>query len=184
MKEQSSVATIVEALGLAPNGELDAIVGGGGKSSLMFELAERLPGRGVMTTTTRIFSQQMSGALECCTLADADWRARLDAFESALLVVGRVEGERAVGVAPELPAELLAHPKVTGIATFVGQGPPRFYLPVDPEMAYPSYGQVVVNVGSLDEVGEVMDHIGPWLRENTPQAVARVRRYGVGSWND
>ena len=81
-------------------------------------------------------------------------------------------------------AELLAHPKVTGIASFVGQGPPRFYLPVDPEMAYPSYGQVVVNVGSLDEVGEVMDHIGPWLRENAPQAVARVRRYGVGSWND
>ncbi|MCH8891013.1 MAG: putative selenium-dependent hydroxylase accessory protein YqeC [Myxococcales bacterium] len=89
-----------------------AIVGGGGKSSLMFELAERLPGRGVMTTTTRIFSQQMSSAAECCTLADADWRARLDAFESALLVVGRVEGERAVGVAPELPAELLAHPRV------------------------------------------------------------------------
>ncbi len=112
MKEQSRVADIVEALGLESNGELVALVGGGGKSSLMFELAERLPGRGVMTTTTRIFSEQMSSAVECCTLADADWRARLDAFESALLVVGRVEGERAVGVAPELPAEMLAHPRV------------------------------------------------------------------------
>ena len=77
VNEQSGVANIVEALGLAPNGELVAIVGGGGKSSLMFELAERLPGRGVMTTTTRIFSEQMSSAVECCTLADADWRARL-----------------------------------------------------------------------------------------------------------
>ncbi len=48
MKEQSSVATIVDALGLAPSGELVAIVGGGGKSSLMFELAQRLPGRGPM----------------------------------------------------------------------------------------------------------------------------------------
>jgi probable selenium-dependent hydroxylase accessory protein YqeC len=112
VKEQSGVANIVEALGLAPNGELVAIVGGGGKSSLMFELAQRLPGRGVMTTTTRIFSEQMSSAAECCTLADTDWRARLDAFESALLVVGRVEGERAVGVAPELPAELLAHRRI------------------------------------------------------------------------
>ena len=87
MKEQSSVANIVEALGLAPSGELVAIVGGGGKSRLMFELAGRLPGRGVMTTTTRIFSKQLSSAVEFCTLADADWRARLDTFESALLVV-------------------------------------------------------------------------------------------------
>ncbi|MFB3117168.1 MAG: selenium cofactor biosynthesis protein YqeC [Myxococcota bacterium] len=112
MNEQSGVADIVEALGLSPSGELVAIVGGGGKSSLMFALAERLPGRGVMTTTTRIFSEQLSGAAAVCTLEDADWRARLDAFESALLVVGRVEGERAVGVPPELPAEMLAHPRV------------------------------------------------------------------------
>ncbi len=115
VNEQSGVATIVEALGLAPSGELVAIVGGGGKSRLMFELAKRLPGRGVMTTTTRIFSKQLSSAAEFCTLADTDWRARLDAFDSALLVVGRVEGERATGVAPELPAEMLAHPRVTWV---------------------------------------------------------------------
>jgi molybdenum cofactor cytidylyltransferase len=112
VNEQSGVANIVEGLGLAPSEELVAIVGGGGKSSLMFELAERLPGRGVMTTTTRIFSEQMSGAAEVCTLADADWRARLDGFESGLLVVGRVEGERAVGVGHELPAEMLEHSRV------------------------------------------------------------------------
>jgi molybdenum cofactor cytidylyltransferase len=112
VNEESGVANIVEALGLAPSAELVAIVGGGGKSSLMFALARQLTGRGVMTTTTRIFSEQMGSAAEVCTLADADWRARLDAFESGLLLVGRVEGERAVGVPPELPAELLAHPRV------------------------------------------------------------------------
>jgi len=112
VNEQSGVANIVEALGLAPSGELVAIVGGGGKSSLMFALARHWTGRGVMTTTTRIFSEQMSSAAEVCTLADAGWRARLDAFETGLLVVGRVEGERAVGVRPELPAEMLAHPRV------------------------------------------------------------------------
>jgi molybdenum cofactor cytidylyltransferase len=112
VKEQSGVANIVEGLGLSPSGELVAIVGGGGKSSLMFALASQFTGRGVMTTTTRIFSEQMSGAAEVCTLTDADWRARLDAFGSGLLVVGSVEGERAVGVARELPAEMLAHPRV------------------------------------------------------------------------
>jgi molybdenum cofactor cytidylyltransferase len=78
----------------------------------MFALAERLPGRGVMTTTTRIFAEQMSLAAEVCTLDDVNWRARLDGFASSLLVVGRVEGERAMGVPPELPAEMLAHARI------------------------------------------------------------------------
>jgi molybdenum cofactor cytidylyltransferase len=112
VNEQSGVADIVEALGLAPCGELVAIVGGGGKSSLMFALAERLRGRGVMTTTTRIFAEQMGRAAETCTLDDANWRAQLDRVESALLVVGHVEGERAMGVPPELPAEMLAHSRI------------------------------------------------------------------------
>ncbi len=112
MNEQSEIAGIVEALGLAPRGEIVAIVGGGGKSSLMFALAEQLPGRGVMTTTTRIFAAQMSRAAEVCTLDDANWRARLDGCAASLLVVGHVEGERAMGVPPELPAEMLAHPCV------------------------------------------------------------------------
>ena len=80
--------------------------------------------------------------------------------------------------------ELLEHPKVTDVATFVGQGPPRFYLPVDPEMAYPSYAQLVVNTESYDDVATVMAHIEPWLTDNTPEAIVRVRKYGVGSWND
>ena len=42
-----------EALGIDGSSGLVAIVGGGGKSSLMFALAECLPGRVVLTTTTR-----------------------------------------------------------------------------------------------------------------------------------
>ena len=112
MSDSTRAASLVEALGLARAPELVAIVGGGGKSSLMFALARGLPGRVVMTTTTRIFAAQMSLAAEVCTLADESWGERLDAFASSLLVVGRVEGDRAVGVPPELPAELLAGPGV------------------------------------------------------------------------
>jgi len=105
-------ASPVQALGLARAPELVAIVGGGGKSSLMFALARGLPGRVVLTTTTRIFAAQMSLAAEVCSLADENWQERLEAFESSLLVVGGVQGKRAVGVPPELPAEMLARPGV------------------------------------------------------------------------
>ena len=63
-------ATIALALGLARAPELVAIVGGGGKSSLLFALADSLPGRVVVTTTTRIFAAQMSQAEDVCTLAE------------------------------------------------------------------------------------------------------------------
>ena len=83
-----------------------------------------------------------------------------------------------------IEAELMQTPNVTGVSAFLGQGPPRFYLPVDPEMNYTSYGQIVVNTDSLHGVDTVIAHIDPWLLENTPQALVRVRKYGVGSWND
>ncbi len=105
-------AGVVEALDIRRAPELVAIVGGGGKSSLMFHLAQTLNGRVVMTTTTRIFAAQMSHAEEACTLAEEDWRERLDAFDSSLLVVGGVEGDRAVGVPAEFPAEILACPGI------------------------------------------------------------------------
>ncbi|MEE9606176.1 MAG: efflux RND transporter permease subunit [Myxococcota bacterium] len=80
--------------------------------------------------------------------------------------------------------ELMAQPQVTKVATFVGKGPPRFYLPVDPEMSYPSYGQLVANTESLASVEEAIEYIEPWLLENASQALTRVRKYGVGSWDD
>ena len=97
------------------------------------------------------------------------------------------EGTRIEQVSEDLrlvEAELRLHANVTGVSTFVGQGPPRFYLPVDPEMNYTSYGQVVANTDSLAGVDAVIEHIDPWLLENAPQALVRVRKYGVGSWND
>lgn len=97
------------------------------------------------------------------------------------------EGSRIEEVSEELKrveAELQSHPQVTTIATFIGQGPPRFYLPVSPELPYSSYGQIVVNTASLAGVDEVIATIEPWLEENAPGALTRVRKYGVGEWND
>ncbi len=103
---------LIEALGLGAPPELVAIVGGGGKSSLMFALADSLPGRVVLTTTTRIFTAQRRQAAASCSLHDQNWEERLDTFESSILVVAGVEGDRAVGVPPELPYQMLARPGV------------------------------------------------------------------------
>ena len=106
---------LVAALGLADAPGVVSIVGGGGKSSLMFALADALPGRVVMTTTTRIFAAQMQRAERVCSLDEAGWRQHLEDFEKGLLVVGGVEGSRALGVPLELPGELLAHPRVDAV---------------------------------------------------------------------
>ena len=80
----------------------------------------------------------------------------------------------------QIEARLIDDPKVESVSTFVGQGPPRFYLPVEPEKPYPSYGQLIVNVNSLDGLNALIPEIDAWLQENVPQAVCIVRRYGLG----
>ena len=83
-----------------------------------------------------------------------------------------------------LEAELLQQEGVTAVSAFIGSGPPRFYLPVDPEDSYTSYGQLIVNTETLDNIDAVMAHIGLWAQENRPQAMVRVRKYGVGAFDD
>ena len=112
MVECARVADVSAALGIEGSGGLIAIVGGGGKSSLMFALAKILPGRVVMTTTTRIFASQMNLAPAVCRLDEEDFEDRLESSDSSLLVVGEVEGDRAVGVSQQLPARWLEHASV------------------------------------------------------------------------
>ncbi len=97
------------------------------------------------------------------------------------------EGNRIQDVSINLKTledELRSQPGTDSVSTFIGGGPPRFYLPVNPEDPYPSYAQLIVNTHSLAEVNAVMAHITPWIADNVPEALVRVRKYGVGSWDD
>jgi molybdenum cofactor cytidylyltransferase len=144
-------ANAAGALGLERAPELVAIVGGGGKSSLMFHLAQALDGRVVMTTTTRIFAAQMSQAEEVCTLAEENWRERLDTFGSSLLVVGGVEGDRAVGVPAELPAEMLARPGVDWVVVEADGSRMRpVKAPASHEPVVPNHTSLLVPVVGID----------------------------------
>ncbi len=75
--------------------------------------------------------------------------------------------------------------RITGIASFIGSGPPRFYLPVDPEPTNPSYAQLIVNVADYRDIPDIAANLQSWLSTNHPEAKAFVRQFGVGpsySW--
>jgi len=70
---------------------------------------------------------------------------------------------------------------VTSIGTFMGAGPPRFYLPVDPEWpVYPNYAELIVSFESFEDVQAFATAFDPWAEANVPEAIVRTRFYGVG----
>jgi multidrug efflux pump subunit AcrB len=96
------------------------------------------------------------------------------------------EGTRIQNVSEDLKLvekHLLRDGRIESVASFIGQGPPRFYLPVDPEKPYQSYGQLIVNVHDFRDIDGLVADIGPWLRENFPAALPSIRKYGVGPSN-
>ena len=74
--------------------------------------------------------------------------------------------------------------QVESVSSFIGQGPPRFYLPVNPETPHASYAQLIVNTKTLEDVDTIIAEITPWFTENYPDAFIRVRKYPVGSFDD
>ena len=76
--------------------------------------------------------------------------------------------------------KLNADPRVSSVGTFMGAGGPRFYLPVAPELPYSSYAQLIVNTPTFADVNELIVELTPWVAENYPQALTRVRKYTVG----
>lgn len=74
---------------------------------------------------------------------------------------------------------------VEAISSFLGAGPPRFYLPVDPEFMYSNYGQLLINFKSYKDIDPFIAKYSNWLQNAFPEALVRIRKYNVGpgdSW--
>ncbi len=96
------------------------------------------------------------------------------------------EGTRIQTVANDLKKaeqKLLNDDRVTSVSSFVGAGPPRFYLPVDPESPYQSYAQMIVNVKDFKEIPGFLRELDDWFQQEYPQALIPIRPYGVGPSN-
>lgn len=96
------------------------------------------------------------------------------------------EGTRIGKVSEDLKVlekKILENPLVESINTFVGAGPPRFYLPVDPEGSNSSYGQIIVNFHDYRTIDRFIAETEPWSTEQFPEAMIRYRKYAVGPGN-
>ncbi|GAB4229280.1 MAG: efflux RND transporter permease subunit VexK [Chlamydiales bacterium] len=74
---------------------------------------------------------------------------------------------------------------VESVSSFIGAGPPRFYLPVDPEFIFPNYAQLLINFNSFHDIDPFIAEHKKWLLQEFPEALVRIRKYTVGpgdSW--
>ena len=150
--------TLRDALGIGEQPELVAFVGGGGKTSLMFALADELPGRTILTTTTRIFAAQVERAPAVAYAGDLSPLAGLLAAHGRCLVVGRVEGDKALGVLPDLPARLLARLDVDHVLVEADGSRMRpVKAPAAHEPVIPPQATLVVPVAGIEALAGPID---------------------------
>lgn len=139
------------AFGFGSSPELVAIVGGGGKTSLMFALARALGPGTITSTTTRIFQAQIKLS-PAVTYADdlSPLTAQLQQFGTTL-VVGHVEGEKAFGLSPEQMTALWQRPDVRHVLVEADGSRMRpVKAPADHEPAIPPECTLVIPVVGID----------------------------------
>jgi multidrug efflux pump subunit AcrB len=93
------------------------------------------------------------------------------------------EGTRIQQTSEDLePVErmLLQDPRVKSVSTFVGAGPPRFYLPVESDPANPSYGEIIVTVHDFKEIDGLITELEEYFSTKNPDEQVPIIKYLVG----
>ncbi len=93
------------------------------------------------------------------------------------------EGSRIQNVSHDLEkieAYLATFPEVINVTACIGSGAPRFILDYEPEIPNSSYGLLLVNVTSIDDIEKLFAEMEVYLHDNFPQAEPRLRRFPLG----
>ena len=94
------------------------------------------------------------------------------------------EGTRSLAVEQQLVGLeqlLLGNSKVKAVASFIGQGSPRFYLPINPELPNPSFAQLLVTTVDDRDVDDVIAEFETAVKQTASNATMQVRKFGVGA---
>ena len=175
---------LLTALRLGP-GEMVAFVGGGGKTSAMFRLAEEIVAGGgtvVTTTTTRIFAAQVGLAPAHAVAGETPEAALAEMLARTrhVLVTGPVEAGdgKAHGATPEAVEALLTLPgNPTVLNEADGSRMRPFKAPAEHEPVIPAGTTLVVPVVGADVFGAAL---GP-ERVHRPELVAALAGVALGT---
>ncbi len=175
---------LIHALRLT-DGELVAFVGGGGKTTSMFRLAEEIVengGRVITTTTTRIFAAQIALAPRHFSAFEAT-RTQIEAAlvkTPHVLITGPVNAEegKAAGVTLGLIESLRAIPDLTAILIEADGSRMRpFKAPAEHEPVIPGITTLVVPVVGADIFGQALTA----ERVHRPELVQALTGAGAGA---
>lgn len=75
---------------------------------------------------------------------------------------------------------VLEQDEVTNVTSFIGMGASRFMLTYSPELPNPSYGQLIVRTGTLEQIPAVMTRLNKEIRQRYPQAEVYTQRLFFG----
>lgn len=82
--------------------------------------------------------------------------------------------------ARRLEAELLTDPDQRFVATYVGEGAPRFFLPLDQQLRNPNYAQLLVMARDEDARERLITKLRMALAEDFPSVRGKVDRLFLG----
>jgi molybdenum cofactor cytidylyltransferase len=147
--------------------EVVALVGGGGKTSVMFRLARELTAHGlrvVTTTTTRIFVTEMAAAPFHLIAQDEDallaYLPRTLQQHGHVLIVGGIDvaQNKAYGIEPTLVERIVALPSVDAVIIEAdGARMKPFKAPAQHEPVIPPCTTLVVPMAGIEAIGRPLD---------------------------
>jgi molybdenum cofactor cytidylyltransferase len=164
------MTVLADLLGLADR-ELISLVGGGGKSTMLFGLGDQLSGAGervILTTTTKMGRSQTAGVETVCWSADTDCVAdSLDQPGPVMLVTGG-DDHKVTGPPPDVVDRLFT----ASIADYIvveadgSRGRP-LKAPASHEPVIPSLSTTVVILMGIEAVGQRLGDVTHRIEEAT-----------------
>jgi len=146
------LSEVTTALGIGRRSHV-ALVGGGGKTTILHALGAQLEGGRVLTTTTRMGRDQHGGLPVLIDPTDDELHAATG--EGAVLVWARIEGDKGVGVEPE-HCDRWSRTFDHVLVEADGSQHRPFKAPADHEPVVPRTATLVVSMIGADALGRVI----------------------------
>jgi probable selenium-dependent hydroxylase accessory protein YqeC len=177
--------SLVEALAIGVREHI-ALVGAGGKTTVLFALAEELKRKGkrvIASTTTKVWHREAMQSERVLLLHDdADWRNRRseDLSGAGILFVGRtiLDSGKVEGISPSLADEIYEDSRVHYLIVEAdGSAGHPLKAPAEHEPVIPSSVTMVVGVMGLEAIGACLDKATAFRIEE----VKKITRLEPGS---